>query len=282
VGSIVKASDDGRYEPNDEPVVLSGELQFPAGAGPFPTVVLAHGCAGLGYGEITWAPLLHQSGYATFVIDSFGGRGIGGVCDDPWRLLSIQRVPDVYGALRILATHPKIDAQAVFLMGFSHGGTLAINAATRWARETYAPAGRPSFRGFIPFYPYCNNSFPEREAISAPLRIHTGELDDWTPARPCQEWVDRLRANGYDARITLYAGAHHAFDTPFGSAIRLPGVQNAAPCRAQFASILGPFDLAKNFSGCIVRGATVGRNAEAIQQAAQALRNELAEILTSK
>jgi dienelactone hydrolase len=197
------------------------------------------------------------------------------------RRSTVQRVPDVYGALRILVTHPKIDAKAIFLMGFSHGGTLAVNAATIWARDIYAPAGRPRFRGFFPFYPYCNFSVPEREALSGPLRIHTGELDDWTPAKPCQEWSDRLKANGYDVRITLYAGAHHAFDTPFGFVIRLPGVQNGGTCRPQYPSILGPYDFATNFSSCLTRGATAGRNTDAIDQAAQALRAQLAEILSS-
>jgi dipeptidyl aminopeptidase/acylaminoacyl peptidase len=29
-------------------------------------------------------------------------------------------------------------------MGFSHGGILTLNAATRWAKETYAPTGQPA------------------------------------------------------------------------------------------------------------------------------------------
>ena len=52
-GSIVKGGEAERYVVADESVALAGELQFPAGRGPFPVVILAHTCAGLGYGEVT-------------------------------------------------------------------------------------------------------------------------------------------------------------------------------------------------------------------------------------
>ena len=277
-GSIVEGDEAGRYKVSNEPVAISGELQFPSGSGPFPVVVLAHTCAGTGYSELTWAPRLRDWGYATFIVDSFGPRGIGSVCNEPRRLFSFQRVPDAYGALRIIATHPKIDARNAFLMGFSHGANVAMNAATVWATDIYSSGDRPRFRAFIPFYPYCNSRYPEREAVSAPIRMHVGEVDDWTPAGPCREWVEKLNANGYDATIMEYAGAHHGFDMPFGFAMRMPGFRNVANCRPEYPSILGPIDLEKQFSGCVTKGATVGRNAEAIEQAAQVLRGQLSEL----
>src|SRR5688572_19893913 len=103
-----------------DPVVLSGELLFPPGAGPFPVVVLAHGCGGTGNADAGWAIVLREWGYATFVMDSFGGRGLREVCSAALALTGTQRIPDAYGALRMLATHPRIDARRSALMGFSH------------------------------------------------------------------------------------------------------------------------------------------------------------------
>src|SRR3954463_6200220 len=97
---------------------LSGELKFPEGAGPFPAVVLAHGCAGNQYVEPVWGPFLRSAGYATFNIDSLRGRSLTEVCTQPNALSPAQRVPDVYGALRLLAANPKVDAKRVALMGF--------------------------------------------------------------------------------------------------------------------------------------------------------------------
>src|SRR5215831_1968174 len=64
------------------PVVLSGELLVPEGVGPFPVVVLAHGCSGRTMVDRTWAIVLRDWGYATFAIDSFTGRNLHEVCSD--------------------------------------------------------------------------------------------------------------------------------------------------------------------------------------------------------
>ncbi len=278
-GSIVQTNNRSPMALKEAAVKLTGELRFPEGAGPFPAVIMAHGCAGNGYAEVTWAPILRQWGYATFILDSFGGRGIASICDNVARLFPVQRVPDVYGALRVLATHPKVKADRIALMGFSHGGILTDSAATAWARDTFAPEGSPHFRAFFPFYPYCNADVPEYAAISAPVRVHTGALDDWTPAKPCQDWVERLKANGFDASITIYPGAHHAFDDPFGAVVKLPSVANVAGCFPKYKSIVGPSSADNPFAGCAKSGATVGRNVAAIKAAQEVLQGQMASLL---
>lgn len=278
-GSIVPTGARLPMAVSEAPVKLHGELAFPAGDGPFPAVILAHGCAGNGYADKTWAPALRQWGYATFIVDSFRGRGLSTICDDVSRLYPIQRVPDVYGALRILATHPKVVPDRIALMGFSHGGILTVNASTRWARDTFTKTGDAQFRAFFPVYPYCNAVVPEWEAVSAPVRVHAGALDDWTPAKPCEALVERLRAGGFDAGITIYPDAHHGFDDPFGSVTRLPNAANVADCTPRYRSILGPSEVENPFAGCIKRGATVGRNVNAIKAALETVKGQLAELL---
>jgi dienelactone hydrolase len=223
--------------------------------------------------------VLRQWGYATFILDSFQGRGLIEVCTSARTLIGVQRIPDAYGALRILATHPRVDARRVALMGFSHGGSLTLGAATAWARETYAPPGRPAFRAFLAFYPYCNTIHPERERIAAPLRIHAGELDDWTPAAPCVRLVETLRASGQDAAITVYPGAHHGFDNVGGGLFRLPGVDNGADCVFTAPSILGPFPPTPEIARCLRKGATVGWSPEATERARGEVRAQLAALL---
>jgi dienelactone hydrolase len=280
-GSLVRTSDGSRFTTGD-PVVISGDLRFPSGAGPFPAVILAHGCSGILLGkEAAWASVLREWGYATFVIDSFLGRNLTEVCTNARTLTGTQRIPDAYGGLRILVTHPKIDPRRVALMGFSHGGILTMGASTAWAKETFAPSGQPAFRTFLPFYPSCNTVYPERERISAPVRIHTGELDDWCPAGPCVRLAEMLRASGQDATITVYAGAHHGFDNIGGGFFRLANVDNGADCAPRLASILGPLTSPRGdtASSCVRKGATVGWNPEATEQARRNVRAQLAELL---
>ena len=262
-----------------EPVALSGDLRLPAGAGPFPAVVLMHGCGGLGNAESGWVDPLLRAGYATFVLDSFTGRGLNEVCRNGRALVSVQRIPDAYGALRILATHPRLDARRMALMGFSHGGGVTMGAATRWAQERYAGGARATFRAFFPFYPGCSSVYPERLSLSAPLRIHIGELDDWTPAAPCRELVERLRARSQDAEITVYRGAHHSFDN-VGRAVQwLPLVDNAAGCTIDAVSILGPVNNLTEVLGCLRKGATLGWSPAATEQARKNVLEQLATLL---
>ncbi|MGH8764081.1 MAG: dienelactone hydrolase family protein, partial [Burkholderiales bacterium] len=195
-GSLARGS-GGVFVPG-APQAISGELRLPEGGGPFPAVVLAHGCNGNASMERSWGGRLRSWGYATFILDSFRGRGILEVCSNGRTLVPLQRVPDAYGALRVLAANPKIDAKRIALMGFSHGGALTMIASTQWAKDAYARAGQPSFRAFLSFYPNCNASYPERDRVSAPVRIHAGGADDWTPAKPCAELAAALKASGQD------------------------------------------------------------------------------------
>jgi dienelactone hydrolase len=267
-----------RLIPGD-PVALSGNLRFPAGPGPFRAVVLAHGCGGVGNAERGWVGPLNDAGYATFVIDSFTSRGFTEVCTQGRVLVPVQRIPDAYGALRILSTHPRIDAGRIALMGFSHGGSLTLGAATRWARQTYAGEGAPAFRLFLPFYPGCTARYPELLALSAPVRIHSGELDDWTPMIACRELVAEQRAAGQDAEITTYPGAHHSFDNVGRVVAWLSQVDNGSACRPSSASILEPLLNGGELTSCARKGATVGGNPAATEQARRNVLGQLASLL---
>ncbi len=59
--------------------LLTGSLMKPAGNGPFPAIVMLHGCAGIEATHNTWASRLKSWGYVTLIVDSFGPRGVGNV-----------------------------------------------------------------------------------------------------------------------------------------------------------------------------------------------------------
>lgn len=279
-GSLVPNPDKSVLTDGD-PVVISGELLFPQGTGPFPAVILAHGCGGILGAEKGWAAILREWGYATFVIDSFLGRKLTQVCTNPAALMNTQRIPDAYGALRILVKHPKIDGHRVALMGFSHGGGLTLGASTLWAKDKYAPEGRPAFRAFFPFYPGCASIYPERERVSAPVRIHTGELDDAVYVAPCKELVESLITSGQDTTITVYPNAHHSFDD-IGRAIIFYSyaVKLKKGCTIQLGSILGPvLTPQKELENCRGYGFTIGYDTEATEQARRNVRKQLGELM---
>jgi dienelactone hydrolase len=257
-------------------LVMSGDLTLPDGEGRVPAVILMHGCAGLPHRAIDgWKPLLRDWGYATFVVDSFGPRGYREVCTNG-AVSSIQRVPDAYGALAILSTHPRIDPDRIVLMGFSHGGLVANAAATDWARK-FAREPEHRFRAIFSFYPSCVGRVEARLRLVVPLRIHTGEKDDWTPAAPCVENMARYRADGADVVVTVYPGAPHGFDAVGAALTYMPNVLNGSACRVVLTSI----DDAPNGAdlGCIKRGATSGYHGGAAADARRTVRAQLTELL---
>jgi dienelactone hydrolase len=268
--------------PVESGVTLSGDLALPAGDARVGAVVLMHGCSGLPTRSVTvWQPLLASWGYATFVVDSFGGRGLRGVCANALRFTGAERIADAYGALALLARHPRIDAARVALLGFSHGGIATLGAATRWARQRYAPPEGPAFRLFIPFYPYCNAIVPEMaDGVAAPVRLHIGALDDWTPARTCEDLGALARSMGYDFQVIVYPGARHGFDAVgLRPEIRLRNVDNAADCTPRLASILGPIVNLFELLSCIKKGATVGHDPSATARAQDNVRRDLSTVL---
>src|SRR2546428_15908 len=73
---VLRADDSARFwfSPGGW-VVLAGALRSPSGRGPFPAVILMHGCGGVGNAETGWVSPLRAAGNAAVVVDSFGGRG---------------------------------------------------------------------------------------------------------------------------------------------------------------------------------------------------------------
>lgn len=200
-----------------EPVQLSA-LQFrPRGGGPFPALVLLHGCGGMytPSGYITasyrrWAELLAEDGYVALLVDSFAPRGYRTICELQKRpiLESRERVEDAYAAARWLGQQPYVGAGRIGLLGWSNGGTGALYAM-RLERRV-----EPAFRAAVAFYPGCRTLSRAKTPYRpyAPLLILSGGADDWTPAPPCTDLIDIATGEGAQAEIVVYPGAHHSFD----------------------------------------------------------------------
>jgi len=253
----------------EEPVTVTGWLKLPERAGRTPAVIVAHGCWGDGADTDRWTSELRRMGYAALAVDSLTGRGILQICTGE-RIVSIMsRVHDVYRALSLLARHPRIDRDRIAVMGFSHGGGVVLAASHAGSAGLAHVEGAPEFAAYLAFYPLgCNVRMLEARRVGGPIRIFHGADDDWTPAAPCRDLVDRLRATGHDVTMIEYEGAHHGFDSvSAGATRRVPGVVNLAQCT--FLQVPGGGFVttdgrpAGRDAPCITRGATVGYDAGA-------------------
>ncbi|MCX5889394.1 MAG: dienelactone hydrolase family protein [Deltaproteobacteria bacterium] len=201
----------GRKE--GKPVTLAGELRLPRpGNDRLPVVVLLHGSGGVSGNVLDWEQDLNAMGVATFVLDSFTGRGIVNTLYDQSQLGRLSMIVDVYRVLDVLAKHPRIDPTRIALMGFSRGGQAALYASLKRFQRLHGPVGQ-EFAAYLVLYPLCNTTYHEDEDVAdKPIRIFHGRADDYAPVAPCRAYVERLQAKGKNVQLTEYAGAGHNFD----------------------------------------------------------------------
>jgi dienelactone hydrolase len=220
----------GRKE--GKPVTLAGELRLPRpGNDRLPAVVLLHGSGGVGGNVLDWEQYLNAMGVATFVLDSFTGRGIVNTLFDQSQLGRTPMIVDAYRALDVLAKHPRIDPSRIALMGFSSGGQAALYASLKRFQRLHGPVGQ-QFAAYVAFYPVCNIAFRDGEDVAdKPIRIFHGSADDFVPVASCRAYVERLKAKGKDIQLTEYAGAGHVFDgRAFKTPLRLEKAQTTSRC----------------------------------------------------
>jgi dienelactone hydrolase len=211
--------------------IIAGELRLPQRAsGRLPTVILLHGSGGPGAREEFWSKTFNEMGVASFLVDSFSGRGLTSVSADQARLGRFNMILDAYRAHGAISTHPRIDRTRIALMGFSRGGQSALYASLKRFQQAWDP--EISFAAYIPLYASCNATLIGDTDVSAvPIRMFHGSADDYVPVAPCRAYVERLRLAGKDVALNEFPGAHHAYDNPLGS--RTPAVaSNAQSVRA--------------------------------------------------
>src|SRR5713226_3479237 len=112
-----------------KPVTTAGQLRIAQGAGRQPVVVFQHGSSGYAANVDVWSRELNEIGISTFALDGFTGRGLTEVNSNQALLGRLNLILDIYRALNVLATHPRVDSSRIALMGFSRGGQAALYAS---------------------------------------------------------------------------------------------------------------------------------------------------------
>jgi len=188
----------------------------PEGAGPFPAIVLLHGCHGVSASTHQWGRWFRDHGYVALIVDSWTPRGFSDGCipsapDPP----STERFDDAIGALRLLHERPYVNRARIGAIGWSNGGVFAMAAVNgpslERARKRGVTIPEPGFAAGVGVYPGGCASLVKELSVR-PLLILIGAADDWTRPGPCVDLVESQRARGGDVSIVLYPRAYHYFD----------------------------------------------------------------------
>ena len=213
-----------RGDPKLNPEIWFNDVEIwrPEGKGPFPAVVMMHGCGGASSADTfpDWGNRYKDMGYVSVLVDGFSSRGFSHQCRrygaNFTRATVLDRVRDAYRALHMLADHPDIDPNRIYIHGWSNGGAAVLSALTpdihEWipGTEDNPEVWRHRFAGGIAYYPPCGHMGGSRE-FSAPLLIVIGEDDDWTWAHRCKPVVN-VKAGDRKGEILVIENATHSFD----------------------------------------------------------------------
>jgi dienelactone hydrolase len=275
--------------PVTTPTTGMGTLFLPTGASaraPVAAMVVLHGSGGITPGrEMTYGRLLADHGFAAFVVDYYTPRGV--TRETPYMAkvhaaTEWDLIADAFAALRILGTHPDIDAKRVGVMGFSYGGMAVRMSLDERFGRVLAPDLAP-FAVHVDYYGPCHFDLRTRRTTGAPLLTLRGAQDASNDLVACARTEATLRAGGSAVDAIVFATAGHAWE-----ALR-PRSMNASPylagCSIQYdedghPSLDGaplPYappgatreqryalraSDAANYGACLHRGYIVGRDDE--------------------
>lgn len=186
---------------------ITGYLARPSGTGPYPAVLVLHGCEGYGSLETSTVNELAASGYVALAIDTLAPQGLRNACSagaGPIR----NGIGFAESALAWLRTQPGVDAGHLGVVGYSMG---AIESLGLIDPLSGSPPNIPGLRAVVAYYPACSGRSPN---IATPLLVLDGSADDWIPPAPCQALAQSAQALRRPVQIVTYPGATHAFNQP--------------------------------------------------------------------
>ncbi len=173
-------------------------------AGKRPTVIFAHGCAGLGRGNLRYMRLLARAGYAVIAPDSFARRYRPETClpsqrrpvpGAPFRRVGQMRQEEIRHAAHRVRNVPWVDRRNLFLMGHSQGGT----AVAAYAGD--------EFRARVISGSTCGRGV--RIPPGTPVLALYSKDDPWRRGRPADRCLRRAGRRGLEMEFHLFEGRAH-------------------------------------------------------------------------
>ena len=197
--------------------------------GAVPAALLFSGCGGVRQVQSDYAQAAADAGYAAMIVDSHALRGIGRtaarlqVCT-ALRLWGQARAADVFAAIELARRDPRLDAERLYLVGWSHGGWTLLDALS-FAADGETPPGLSALPAeplagvaeALAIYPYCGVLSRAEDAGlagSAPVFALLAEDDLVVSPQRCADVLEDAQSNGAAVDWMVKPGVTHAFDAP--------------------------------------------------------------------
>ena len=257
---------------NQEKQTVFGKLVLPNDSlnpnKKFPLVIGVAGSLGWGEHHYKYLEMYQKMGIATFELNSFKSRGITSTVGTQNQVTISAMIVDAYTALEVLSKHPNIDKDRISITGWSLGGGVTLFSA--WMPVKNAINKELKFASHLAFYPPCFIEPENIEFSDSPIHILIGELDNWTPAKPCSDLVNKLNKKS-NIGLTIYKDSHHSFDRN-SPVIRNEEAYNFSDCLFRLSEdghimmdylnipMSNPLLQKIGFMFCVTRGVNYGGN----------------------
>ena len=214
---------DGSYK--NSPVNVDALIAYPKkGEEPFPIVVFNHSSGGARLFSNEWfkfnrqqARMLLKKGIAVMFVDNFNGRSVVSAGADQAQVSTYSFYIDAFMTLEYLSKNPKINIKKVGITGWSRGGMNSLAIAEKRIRDALISKDL-YYAASIPRSVECRQSgfFRNPQPIKeTKIWMVNGKDDDASHAHICEEYGEKMRANGADIKVTTKAGWGHGFEANY-------------------------------------------------------------------
>jgi dienelactone hydrolase len=242
----------------------------------YPLMLIMHSSGGIHERDWFFARTLNEMDVASFVLDSFGPRGLTKVYERKRSFGEWEQAIDALTALEMLRSDKRIDFERLGSMGRSLGGQTSVRLTLQASRDQLPKKG-PTLNLAIAITPGCTSQQLDRRMTKGSQAMFFLADKDAAPYQRCISYVEKIKAAGGDAKFKLYSNTFHTFD---GSRrpIWSPNQEVYAGCENDRlgphnsirldtgAALRSKKDWDQFFAGCVKRGMWVGGNPEATRE----------------
>ena len=214
---------DGSYK--NSPVKIDALILFPKkGEEPYPMLVFNHASGGAYLFSNEWfkfnrqmAKELLKKGMAVLFVDNFTGRSVISAGADQAQVATFSFYIDAFMTLEYLSKDPRVNIKKVGITGWSRGGMNSLAIAETRIRDVLISKDL-YYAASLPRSVECRQSgfFRNPQPIKeTKIWMVNGKDDDASHAHICEEYGEKMKANGADIKVTTKAGWGHGFEANY-------------------------------------------------------------------
>ena len=215
---------DGSYKKS--PVTIDALIAYPKkGEGPFPVLVFNHASGGANLFSNEWFKFNRkmakqlQKKMAVMFVDNFTGRNVISAGADQAQVSTYSFYIDAFMVLEYLSKDPKVNIKKVGITGWSRGGMNSLAIAEKRIRDALISKDL-YYAASLPRSVECRQSGFFRNPQPIPetkILMVNGKIDDASHAHICEEYGEKMKANGADIEVITKGGWGHGFEANYSA-----------------------------------------------------------------